>query len=251
MLKKEMHITIFLPYTSQMGPAQKSKVRLKRKSKLAFTLTEMLLVIGIILSLAGLSYPTYATARRSAKIVICANNLRQIYTSAQLYAADNADSFPRGKDGADILNPSSFPASTQSVLQSMPKLSSILAEYRASGDTWKCPLDTGAYVLDGQPLLPLPAGSSLWGATGMSYKYQTGLAMSSASWSSIPAPSATLLLTDEAGHWHSGASALQMGRTMPEQIQAAFSFRYQVVFVDGHVRKSMTYRQVINAWGGS
>lgn len=53
-----------------------------------FTLVEILVVIAIIATLAGIGYSVAAPARESARQATCISNLRQIYTGWSLYTAD-------------------------------------------------------------------------------------------------------------------------------------------------------------------
>jgi prepilin-type N-terminal cleavage/methylation domain-containing protein len=59
-----------------------------------FTLTELLVVIGIIAVLLGILLPALAAARKSAKRTQCSNNLRQIGIGVLTYTADSKGLVP-------------------------------------------------------------------------------------------------------------------------------------------------------------
>lgn len=65
-------------------------------SAAAFTLVELLVVIGIIALLISILLPALNRARRAANTVACAANVRSILQGMQLYASEQRGSFPGG-----------------------------------------------------------------------------------------------------------------------------------------------------------
>jgi prepilin-type N-terminal cleavage/methylation domain-containing protein len=71
-------------------------MRHRHRSHLAFTLVELLVVIGIIAVLIGLLLPSLNKARQSANLVDCQARLRQMGAAMQMYVASNNGYLPWG-----------------------------------------------------------------------------------------------------------------------------------------------------------
>jgi prepilin-type N-terminal cleavage/methylation domain-containing protein len=75
----------------------------------AFTLVELLVVIGIIALLLSILLPSLNKARRNAESVACASNMRQLYLASAMFAGDNKGHLPRPYSAGEL---SSDPLST-------------------------------------------------------------------------------------------------------------------------------------------
>src|SRR3954471_20416409 len=75
----------------------------KRRAK-AFTLVELLVVIGIIAVLLSILLPTLSRARRSAYTVQCQSNMRQLAAAMLMYIQDAKGKFPPAMVPPGVIN---------------------------------------------------------------------------------------------------------------------------------------------------
>ena len=105
-----------------------------RGERTAFTLVELLVVIGIIAVLVAMLLPALNKAKKQGMLVQCQSNLRQIMQGTLLYANDNKGCFPCAYlTGVSTLK-----------VQSVPQLLSradIGGKYITSGKVYDCPAD--------------------------------------------------------------------------------------------------------------
>ena len=71
----------------------------------AFTLVELLVVIGIIAVLISILLPALSAARKAAMSVQCMSNIRQLLTGCAMYANENQGHWPAGSDDGYWLGP--------------------------------------------------------------------------------------------------------------------------------------------------
>ena len=205
-----------------------------KKRLTAFTLIELLTVIGIIAILAGLLLPVYFAARGKAYEIGCISNLRQIGMAIQMYTDDSDGLYPWAVDPTDRYTPqiwSGYPQFQQEI-PNMPMLQDVLQSYIRNRQIFDCPADSGYQVEDFTDV-PLNAEPSSFQAFGTSYNYRTEIAFRHAGDATFAHPSDLNVLMDASGRWHGGLILDQ--------------FRYDVLFADQHV-KSLSRSQLEYLW---
>lgn len=81
--------------SSGLSSKQRTMNPLKHRSKSgAFTLVELLVVIGIIAILAALIFPSLTRAKKKTNEIVCLNNLKQLGVAMNMYMHDNNDKLP-------------------------------------------------------------------------------------------------------------------------------------------------------------
>lgn len=116
----------------------------------AFTLVELLVVIGIIAVLLGILLPVVTRTKESGNDIKCRSNLSQIGKAMVLYANDNKDHFPTPEaigDSATIERGSSFRRGINEPDPANPALVETLGlhnmlyrlGYAKSKELWLCP----------------------------------------------------------------------------------------------------------------
>src|SRR2546423_8819940 len=76
----------------------------------AFTLVELLVVIGIIAVLIAILLPTLNRAREGGRRVACTANLRQVMQAVIMYGADNRGYFPGSAVAYPLNSGAPFPS---------------------------------------------------------------------------------------------------------------------------------------------
>jgi prepilin-type N-terminal cleavage/methylation domain-containing protein/prepilin-type processing-associated H-X9-DG protein len=182
-----------------------------------FTLVEILVVLVIILVLAGILFPVFATAKKKANQTKCMSQLRQISMAIQMYSGDHDDMPPMG--GYEVLTPEQ--AGTT------PKIrvhwQDVLTQrgYLGSWETLICP-----------------------SATSRDYRYSYGANRHVMGWchatnlDAVPYPSHTVLMTEKVGlDWVAWEPSMR-GRTnyfLP--LDPRHNDQLNVLFCDGHVKR--------------
>jgi prepilin-type N-terminal cleavage/methylation domain-containing protein len=76
-----------------------------KKSYIAMTMIELMIVIAIIAIMATLLIPSLDKARRMAFLNSCMANLKAISTTVEMYLNDNSSMAPPDSPGLDLLSP--------------------------------------------------------------------------------------------------------------------------------------------------
>jgi len=153
--------------------------------------------------------------------------------ATSMYSEDYDGRFPFGADASDLNTGGWDGTPYAGIVSYMDPIQDVLEPYVSSHLVWRCPSDTGytAAMTTKLTPIPLPAKPTAYQAYGLSYTYDTWLAILPASIATVSATdghgvvhgsSDITLFFDTVGTWHGGG-------VLGED-------RYNVVFVDGHAK---------------
>jgi prepilin-type N-terminal cleavage/methylation domain-containing protein len=105
------------------------KFGVRLRTRPAFTLVELLVVIALLGLLASLLLPALSRAKRAAKTGACLSNLHQIALAMELYIQENGNRLP---------SCSALPSLSTS---NLPPITAALGPQLRSQAIWRCPAD--------------------------------------------------------------------------------------------------------------
>ncbi len=221
-----------------------------RSANGAFTLIELLVVIAIIAILAGILFPVFARAKRSAKQTACISGLKQVGAATAMYMSDHDGVFPHALDASDKYSPQIWDAFPEfrARIDSMPMLHEVLQPYVKSKEVFFCAADTGTSVLDSHFPQVFVTSPSMYRTYGSSYFFRTEIAFRAFTDSSFQLPANVNVYFDGAGHWHGDGRGLQADDSFDTVVRLLRGYRYNVLFGDFHA-KSLSKDQMQQAWG--
>ena len=123
----------------------------------AFTLLELLVVIGIIALLLSLLLPALARGREAARATMCRSNLRQVHQALMLYAQENEGFVPIGYRQTKQFNSMIYSGSAQKFV-----LFGKLHEEKLTfdGEIFYCPSEQNERFAFDTPANPWPPGET-------------------------------------------------------------------------------------------
>src|SRR2546426_11572243 len=129
----------------------------------AFTLVELLIVIGIISLLAAMLLPALSRAKEAARTISCSNNIRQLGIAAMTYSLDNRGNLPFFLDWLQSSSLGSIDLTTGKLipLGSIDLTMGKLYPYLRSKTVYLCPTD--------KMTLPIATGNGM--AANRQYSY--------------------------------------------------------------------------------
>jgi prepilin-type N-terminal cleavage/methylation domain-containing protein/prepilin-type processing-associated H-X9-DG protein len=215
------------------------------KANRAFTLLELLVVIGVISILAVISFAAFSKMRGMAQSVNCANSLRQLGAATQMYLTDNSHVFFNYSTVAPGGRLWYFGFETSASLGS--------PEGTRTVDETQAPIYPYVHNVGGVEVCPaFPYGQAVWEPKykGASWGYGFNTFLSGVNSLTLTRPSQVILFGDcaQVDTFQAPASAsnpLLEEFYMIENTYTTIHFRHgahaNMLFVDGHVEQMLMY----------
>jgi len=151
----------------------------KSRPAAGFSLTELIITVLIVATLAGISYPLIRSGVRASHKAGCLGNLRQIGLGLESYLQDHNQRMPE------------IEAGRRSRSEDIPVLETVLADYLESEEVFRCPADPDQFETTGS--------SYLWNNT------QSGLLKTQLSFFGTDDAARIPLVIDKEA-WHPGSN---------------------------------------------
>ncbi len=107
-----------------------------QRSAQGFTITELLVAIGILGLLTAIAVPSFAKIQSRAKKVKCMDNMKQVYSALSGYTQDNSMRWPQ--------IPEELERTEENIAATFVRATE---PYGASQLTWLCPRDRHSFLL--------------------------------------------------------------------------------------------------------
>ena len=188
----------------------------------AFTLVEVLVVVGIVVLLAALLFPAMSSAKRAARSATCQSNLHQIGIALQLYLSDYNRLYP------------SLNAHPQNCSWSYN-----MVPYTKSEAVFSCPEDTSKSFQTGCPPNKVEGHITYMFKGAYSFNVPNVYLTAQLSDVRIVAPTRLISVLDGDGD-HTGAPPGQGAFSVEDLKTMAVALRHKgganALFADGHVK---------------
>lgn len=153
-------------------------MRISREGGRGFTLTELVVVLAIVVTLAGISIPLIRSGIRSSHKAGCLSNLQQIGMGLESYLQDHNQRMPE------------LVAGRKSRDEDVPVIEVLLKPYLQTEEVFHCPADSEIFAASGS--------SYLWNTT------QNGLPRSKLSFFGEEGDLSKIPLVIDKESWHGG-----------------------------------------------
>ena len=209
----------------------------------AFTLVELLLVIGVIAVLIGILLPVLSKARAQANRVACLSNIKQLGTGILMYCNDNDGYFPTCAYWDDGLAHKPYPEDWVHWQQSRDLNDSAIARYVGRDEQLKSLLRCPADSFDGRkPHVGIMPGQGPYlysyamnDGAGRNFRTYPGARTKITQWR---APARKILLTENREQWNT--SPVWSGNPMAQRhgkgmaAGQVIATRASALFFDNH-----------------